>query len=714
MPLLSDRRRFSHAAALIVGRRADAGRLRVAAASLACNAPAVARYVLAIDQLPGDELIVDAALLAPAEFVAYERLMVLAYTSTPSELAAALVPDALQALLGRGHDAVVALPATAFVRAPLEPFFAVLAGTDVVPDPAYAIGWWGARRGVRRPVTQRHPADAEMVDARAASPAALARAAVVLVADAAPVQTSGHDVSDTLLAQPDALGELWSAYRRTCLDVDGGASGPAYRYVTFSNGVAFDDICRAVLRGALAAGERFDDPSDVRGAASLFGYLQWSSRPGGLNHYLERYVALRPALRRAFPGCAARPAALIRHLRERRPDDLDPAWYDPDALVPAALRDAVPESAGVNVIGYFRAELGIGEAGRSLAAALRIAGVPRALLDFSSGSSNRSGDRTIERFDDRPRYDISVLCANPDQFTLFDRHPAATAFGASRYRIGAWWFELPDLPVAWLPGFARVDEIWAGSRFVEAAIARVAPVPVTYIPTIVEPRPVAHVSRAEFGLTDDELAFLFVFDFNSVWERKNPDGAVTAFRRAFAAGSKARLIVKTINAALHPDAYRRLSGLVGDDRRITLIDEYYDRDRLARLMRACDAYVSLHRAEGFGLTIAEAMLYEKPVIATGWSGNLDFTTSENSFLIDAKLTRIDRDRGPYYAGGLWAEPDLDGAAAAMRIIAEQPHEAAARAALGRLNVRASFSAARVASLVRARIDAIVAARQACA
>jgi glycosyltransferase involved in cell wall biosynthesis len=446
----------------------------------------------------------------------------------------------------------------------------------------------------------------------------------------------------------------------------------------------------------------------VRAPASFFAWLCAPSKPGGqLSRYLERYVALRPALRRAFPRCAADPAPLLRHLRAQRPPDLDAVWYSGDPVTPAALREPVPQRTGVNVVGYFRAEFGIGEAGRSLATALRTAGVPHALLDFSSGSLNRNADTSIERFDTAPPYGISILCANPDQFAYFDHHATATAFGDGRYRIGAWWFELPDLPEAWLGGFTRVDEVWVGSRFVEAAVARVSTVPVTYMPPIVEPRATAPVSRAEFGLADDDLAFLLVFDFNSVVERKNPAGAVAAFRRAFPPG-RARLLIKTINAPLHPEAFARLRDVIGDDARIRLIDEYYDRDRIARLMRACDAYVSLHRAEGFGLTIAEAMLYGKPVVVTGWSGNLDFTTQENSFLVDARLVRIDRAYGPYYAGGLWAEPDLDAAAAAMRTIAEQPHEAARRAERGRLDVRLLYSRGRVSSLMRARIDALAA------
>jgi glycosyltransferase involved in cell wall biosynthesis len=714
VPFQRDARRSpTRTAVLLVGARADAGRFRIAAASVALHEPSADRFALAIDALPGDTLGAGAALLEPAAFVPYDRLMRLAFGSTQAELADALVPPALRSLARRGYDRVIALPATAFVRGPLDPLYAVLECSDVVPDPGFAIGWWGTARGTGRRVLRHHPADAELVSSRGATAKALASASVVLVDDV-PAR-SRPEVSAALLARTDPSVELESAYRRTSLDVDGAVSGPAFRYAAFSNGVRVDAVCRALLRDGLAAGEAFDDPGDVRAPVSFFAWLTAPSATGRrLSRYLERYVALRPALRRAFPRCDVNPEPLLQHLRNHVPADLDPVWCERNPLVPAALRGPVPDSAGVNVIGYFRAELGIGEAGRSLVHALGIAGVPHAILDFSSGSSNRGGDRTIERFDDDPAHGISVLCANPDQFDLFARHPASRAFARGRYRIGAWWFELPDLPVAWQAGLACVDEIWAGSHFVQAAISRISPVPVTYIPPIVAPRSGAPVSRAEFGLADDELAYLFVFDFNSVWERKNPDGAVAAFRRAFASDGRARLLIKTINAPLHQDAYERLRGVIGTDPRIRLIDEYFDRDRLARLMQACDAYVSLHRAEGFGLTIAEAMVYGKPVVVTRWSGNLDFTTATNSFLVEGTPIRIERAHGPYYAGGLWAEPDVEAAAAAMRLIADQPGEATRRAELGRLHVRSMFSPARVGSLVRARVDAIGRMREACA
>ncbi|HEY4441811.1 MAG TPA: hypothetical protein VGN14_15225, partial [Candidatus Elarobacter sp.] len=480
---------------------------------------AAARYVLAVDALPGDEIPVDAVPLSPVEFVAYDALMSAAYASTPSELVASLVPDALRCLARRGYDAVIALPSTAVARAPLDPFFEALETADVVPDPDFDAGWWGMLAKSGRSVMRRHPADAEMVVLRGAGPQAVGRASVVLV-DGDPPPAASEDVSAALRTAADPSAELAVAYRRLWSDANAGESGPPYRYVSFSNGVAFDDVCRALLRAGIAAGERFDDPDDVRAPASFFGWLASPFAPGRrLSRYLERYVALRPALRRAFPRCGTNPDELLAYLRERRPDDLDPVWYDADARAARALGEPIAGTAGVNVVGYFRAELGIGEAGRSLANALRSAGVPNAVLDFSVGSSNRSGDRTIEQFHDQPHHDITVLCANPDQYGVFDLHSAAAAFSAPRYRIGAWWFELPDLPPSWLREFARVDEVWAGSRFVEAAIARVAPVPVTYIPPIVEPRPTAPVSRSEFGLDDDDLVFLFTFDFNSVWER---------------------------------------------------------------------------------------------------------------------------------------------------------------------------------------------------
>jgi glycosyltransferase involved in cell wall biosynthesis len=166
--------------------------------------------------------------------------------------------------------------------------------------------------------------------------------------------------------------------------------------------------------------------------------------------------------------------------------------------------------------------------------------------------------------------------------------------------------------------------------------------------------------------------FLSVLDLASVVERKNPLAAIEAFRRAFPDGSSAALLIKCAHSGNYPDEYRalqeRLRGVSG----IHLIDRMLPRPRLNGLIAACDAVLSLHRSEGFGLIAAEAMALGKPVVATGWSGNMDFMNSGNSCPVAFELVTLDQTFGAYPAGAQWAEPDVDHASQLMRRLVEDP------------------------------------------
>ena len=370
----------------------------------------------------------------------------------------------------------------------------------------------------------------------------------------------------------------------------------------------------------------------------------------------------------------------------------------------------VSNGSGVNVVGMFRAELGVGESGRSMVRALRRAGEPTALLDFSAVSANRQNDRSITDFAPSPVYPTTLLCANPPEYPAFGASSMVRAFREGRYRIGSWWWELPELPDDWCGAFAVLDEIWVGSRFIYEAVARVSPIPVTYIPPVVEVPPAAQIDLAKFGATAGEMIVLVMFDFHSVWQRKNPDGAIAAFRRAFRGNERVRLIVKTINGEARPEAKARLYDSIGGDNRISLVDRYLNREDVFRLISSCDAYLSLHRSEGFGLTVAEAMAYGRPVVVTDWSGNVDFATTANSFPVNVELTQLTETYGPYLRGSHWAEPDLSHAAAQLRRIYEDPVTARARGSRGSFDVARRFSTVRVARLVADRLAAIRSSR----
>ena len=197
--------------------------------------------------------------------------------------------------------------------------------------------------------------------------------------------------------------------------------------------------------------------------------------------------------------------------------------------------------------------------------------------------------------------------------------------------------------------------------------------------------------------------FLFVFDFFSTLERKNPLGLVEAFTRAFPEPGRPLLYLKSINGDRAPADLQRLQAAIAGRPDIVLSDGYVSGERLASLTAACDCYVSLHRSEGFGLTIAEAMALGKPAIATGYSGNLAFMDERSSYLVPYELTQLENAVGPYPAGTVWAEPDLEVAAGLMREVAGDPEQARQRGELGRAAVAERQSVERAAAFVTGRM-----------
>ena len=220
------------------------------------------------------------------------------------------------------------------------------------------------------------------------------------------------------------------------------------------------------------------------------------------------------------------------------------------------------------------------------------------------------------------------------------------------------------------------------------------------------PRP-----RTHFGLRDDRIVFLFMFDMASVMERKNPHALLDAFARAFHRDEPVQLVLKTFRGDLHPilirDLRRAAEGIGA-----LVIDEVLSREDSYALMHACDCYVSLHRSEGFGLTMAEAMLMGKPVIATGYSGNLDFMDERNSLLVDCKVVALERDVPPYKRGFRWGEPSVEHAARHLRWVYEHPEAARALGARARQDVAERLSLEAAGRRMARRLEEIRAARAA--
>ena len=344
---------------------------------------------------------------------------------------------------------------------------------------------------------------------------------------------------------------------------------------------------------------------------------------------------------------------------------------------------------GVNLAGYLDATVGVGEAARHVATALELAGVAVARVGLSSRGAPRTQDGAPTSPSTHP---ITLVCANPDAMTGARDELGAGAF-EGRHVIGMWWWEVAAVRGSWLRAFDLVDEVWAGSRFVADVFAAVAPVPVVHVPMPV-PEPVASAAgRDALGLPEDRFLFGLVYDYASVAARKNPLGLIDAYVRAFGDDERVGLVLKALGAERAPAEHAEVLAAAGEHPGITVIDAHLSTEDKNALIRALDCYVSLHRSEGFGLPIAEAMLLETPVIASDYGGSCDFVTAFNALPVDVRLVPIGAGNDPYPADGEWAEPDLDHAAACMRAVRDDRPGAQARAQRARAEVVARHAPA---------------------
>ena len=358
---------------------------------------------------------------------------------------------------------------------------------------------------------------------------------------------------------------------------------------------------------------------------------------------------------------------------------------------------------GVNLAGYLDATVGVGEAARHMQEALRAAGVAVAPLGLSSRDVPRDGSVAAGE----PVHPVTIVCANPDGMSGARDELGADAF-EGRHVIGMWWWEVAALPQRWLRAFDLVDEVWVGSRFVADLLAAISPVPVVHVPLAVPAPQASDARRAQLGLPAG-LLFGFVYDYASVAARKNPLGLIEAFGRAFPEGGDdvPSLVLKTLGGERHEREHGEVLAAAAAHPRITVLDANLPAADKNALIRELDCYVSLHRSEGFGLTIAEAMALGTPVIATDYGGPRDLLTAFNSLLVDHRAVPIGPGNDPYPEHGEWAEPDLDQAAACMRAVAQDPAAARARARRARSDLLARHAPAAAGRVMADRLARVL-------
>lgn len=366
---------------------------------------------------------------------------------------------------------------------------------------------------------------------------------------------------------------------------------------------------------------------------------------------------------------------------------------------------------GVNLVGYLRTESGVGTAARRTLRALRRAGLPVALVDVSGLQVNRSEDTSLLRFDAEHPHDVNLVCADVELHFALLAHLGEDLF-RDRYNVGLWFWELPRFPQKWHDRFAWYDEVWVASSFIANGLAPVSPIPVVRIPLVLTLAETGSRNRGRrrLGVSPYELVFLFLFDFHSHPQRKNPLAVVEAFKRAFAPSDPVRLVLKCVNERSRPDELELLRRHAAGHP-VAIEAGYWPAEEIRDLTAACDVYVSLHRSEGLGLTISDAMALGKPVIATGWSGNMDFMSVANSYPVRYELVELEENVGPYRAGGTWADPSIEHAAELMRWVFEHPEEAAARGEAARRDIASCYSEEAVAGVIGQRLEAITTRRR---
>ena len=360
---------------------------------------------------------------------------------------------------------------------------------------------------------------------------------------------------------------------------------------------------------------------------------------------------------------------------------------------------------GINEYGFFKEENGLGQGARMYARCIETAGIPHRFIHLDFLEWLPQNDKTFaDKLDRRPKYAVNLIHVNPDQWEEalrnfpkrdIDRH----------YNIGVWLWELEKLPKPWLKYLDYVDELWVPSEFIARAIRKETTKPVCTIPYGMEVKS-AGMTRADFGLPEDKFIVLTMYDSNSYVHRKNPMGAIDAFTEAFAGNPEALLVLK-INHPKDEEAALLEARLQKERVQYRLIRERMPREQMNALIACCDAFISLHRSEGFGLPVAEAMALGTATVATNWSANAEFMDEKGTCRVGYTMVPVG-DRYQHAEGGQqWAEPDIHEAARYLKKLYEDPEYRKAISEGGQEQVKRVLSVEKNGELMKKRLDEIL-------
>ncbi len=324
---------------------------------------------------------------------------------------------------------------------------------------------------------------------------------------------------------------------------------------------------------------------------------------------------------------------------------------------------------GINLIGFIRGEIGLGQSCRLLADAVNYSNLDFTIYNYEQISSMRYNDNSWDsKITNTAPFNINLMHINPPDLAL--AHVTLNKdIWDYKYNIAFWLWELEEFPEDWVKCFSLVDEIWTPSEFASNSIRKKTSLPVHTIGYPIS-APVAEAyNREYFELPEDKFLFLCMYDSNSTIHRKNPIGTIEAFKKAFSKDwDNVGLVIKVNNP--QQEDIIKIKKMLDGYHNIYLIPKIMTKIEVNSLIKSCDVFVSLHRAEGFGLPLAEAMLLGTPTIATNWSANTEFMNNDVACMVDYNLIPLEIDYAMYKKGNRWADPDINQAAVFMKKLYE--------------------------------------------
>ena len=319
---------------------------------------------------------------------------------------------------------------------------------------------------------------------------------------------------------------------------------------------------------------------------------------------------------------------------------------------------------GVNLIGGIRMQTGLGQSCRLIAELLEHISLPYTICEYCADRQIKCNDHQYEdKISNEKKYGINLLHLNPYELRM-----GYTEMGNElldyRYNIGYWLYEFDKLPDGWIEAIDLVQEIWTPSQYISNLFRQVTDKPVYTMPYSVSAPVDEKMNRAYFHLPEDKFLYLVMYDTNSTAARKNPQGAIRAYKKAYPKELDCVGLVVKVNHIKEDDEKRLKEELAGY-KNVYFISQTLDKIEVNSLIRDVDVFVSLHRAEGFGLVMAEAMLNGTACIATNYSSNTEFMDMECACMVDYELVQLNGDTGQYPKGIRCAEASVDEAAMYM-------------------------------------------------